>query len=83
MRGKDIYGPGFWKGGPGPANCFRGMGMPFSFCRYNSNIPARLFRINQYINVDSSEELEYLKMAAGSLKNELESVNRRIAALEK
>ncbi|MDD2359504.1 MAG: DUF5320 domain-containing protein [Syntrophaceticus schinkii] len=49
MRGREYYGPGFWKGGPGPAWGGRGRGQgrglgrgnPSPFCRFFPWLPRR------------------------------------------
>lgn len=45
MRGRNYFGPGFWKGGPAPAWGGRGLGMglgkgnPSPFCRFYPWLP--------------------------------------------
>ncbi|MGB4503546.1 MAG: DUF5320 domain-containing protein [Syntrophaceticus sp.] len=49
MRGRNYFGPGFWKGGPGPAwegrGCSQGWGLgrgnPSPFCRFFPWLPRR------------------------------------------
>lgn len=46
MRGRNYFGPGFWKGGPGPAPWAGGgggggRGNPYPYCRFYPWLPRR------------------------------------------
>lgn len=51
MRGRNFFGPGFWKGGPGPAGGGRGLGMGRGmgnrspFCRFLPWLPRRWWAV--------------------------------------
>ncbi|MCL6451441.1 MAG: DUF5320 domain-containing protein [Acetobacteraceae bacterium] len=71
VRGRDVYGPGFWKGGPGPwgqgwrPGWCRGLGWRAAWSRWP----------------DAEDEAEWLKWRERMLKRELDDVGRRLKEL--
>ncbi|MGB9866692.1 MAG: DUF5320 domain-containing protein [Bacillota bacterium] len=92
VRGRDIYGPGFWKGGPGPAP-WGWWGTWGGYCRLYPWLPRRWWA---YLGVQlpgatpapwwpwvaGTREADFLKRQAELLKGELEQVQNRLAQLE-
>jgi len=97
MRGRDLYGRGFWKGGPGPAGRGRGMGRgrgnPSPFCRFFPWLPRRWWAAEEVgsavpgpwaaapVPAEDWDEAGALKKQASYLQQLLDRINKRLGEL--
>ncbi|MGB9791362.1 MAG: DUF5320 domain-containing protein [Thermacetogeniaceae bacterium] len=91
-RGRHFFGPGFWKGGPGPAPWAGGWGggNPSPFCRFFPWLPKRWWA---YPGAGYGagwmpgppagvpDEATVLKQQAEFLRQQLDAINKRLGEL--
>ena len=86
-RGSFFYGPGFWKGGPGPARGAGFRGNPHPFCRAFPWLPRRWWAepsFNWPASTPGYEsEAAFLRAQAEALRGQLEAIEKRLEELEK
>ncbi|AFV12446.1 hypothetical protein Tph_c22560 [Thermacetogenium phaeum DSM 12270] len=95
-RGRHYFGPGFWKGGPGPAPWAGGWwgGNPAPFCRFFPWLPRHWWAypgwgfdagwLPGYWGAEQDwkeNEAAVLKQQAAFLEKQLEEINRRLGEL--
>lgn len=90
MRGRHYFGPGFWKGGPGPG-WGQGMGNASPFCRFFPWLPRRRWaapgssapghRAAVSAQGEQWDEADVLKEQAGFLQQRLDEINKRLSEL--
>ncbi|MEW6725046.1 MAG: DUF5320 domain-containing protein [Bacillota bacterium] len=87
-RGRDYYGPGFWKGGPGPWGGQGGglRGNPNPNCRLYPWLPRRWWvggaAAPMPYPTEPASEKEHLRMMANSLRQQLEATEKRLSEFE-
>lgn len=93
IRGRDIYGPGFWKGGPGRPAPWGWWGAWGGHCWLYPWLPRRWWAYPwAYLAASTvpswwpwgagAGEAEFLKLQAEVLKTQLEQVQTRLSQLE-
>ncbi len=90
-RGRFFFGPGFWKGGPGPAPWAGGgwgRGNPYPFCRFFPWLPRGWWAYPGYAwgpapgGAAFPDEVEFLRQQAEFLQEQLKMINDRLNELE-
>ncbi len=90
-RGRFFFGPGFWKGGPGPWFGGWGAGNPYPWCRFFPWLPRRWWAYPGAYpwwvpgpgGASLQAEADFLKQQASFLQQQLEAINTRLKELEK
>lgn len=95
-RGRSYFGPGFWKGGPGPAPWGGGSFRKgnFASCRFFPWLPRQWWASSWWtspvydVEQDESDmlpvnEADFLKREARFIQKRLEQINARLKELEK
>jgi len=95
-RGRNYFGPGFWKGGPGSAPWAGGGwggGNPSPFCRFFPWLPRRWWAFpgagygagwapGQWSQGQVPDEATVLKQQSDYLQQQLNEINKRLGELE-